>query len=203
MHLGTMHLVRIAAVFAIFAVLLASADTQAETAHPQTDHPMMDHATPHDAAAPASGTEPTLAGQDAFGAIKEIVGILDADPATDWSKVRIDVLREHLIDMNEVTLNAKAEAAPVEGGLRIRVTGKGRTREAIRRMVPAHAHEIDGWYGWSVTTAPIEDGVVLTVTSADPSKVARIRGLGFMGIMVLGPHHQVHHVAMARGTLQH
>src|SRR5438270_65562 len=28
--------------------------------------------------------QPTLPGQDAFGAIQEIVGILDADPNTDW-----------------------------------------------------------------------------------------------------------------------
>ena len=200
-----MHPVRITAVFAVFTILafpLAAVDTQAQTGHPQTANPMMDHAMPN-GAAPASETEPTLAGQDAFAAIKEIVGILDADPTTDWSRVDIDALREHLIDMNEVTLHAKAQAEPIEGGVRIRVTGSGRTRDAIRRMVPAHAHEINGWYGWKVATAPIDDGVVLTVTSADASKVARIRGLGFMGIMVLGPHHQIHHLAMARGEMPH
>lgn len=195
-----MHLARIAAVLAF---LLASADTQAQTAPPEARHPMPDHAMPHGAAAPGSGTEPTLPGQDAFGAIQEIVGILDADPATDWARVDIDALREHLIDMDEVTLRAQARAEPVEGGLRIRVTGTGRTRDAIRRMVPAHARTIDGQYGWSVTTAPEADGVVLTVTSADPAEVARIRGLGFMGIMVRGAHHQRHHLAMARGAMPH
>jgi hypothetical protein len=194
-----MHLVRTAAVFAVlaaFGFLLASADTRAQS-------PTMDHAAQHAAATPAPPTEPTLAGQDAFGAIHEVVTILDADPATDWSKVDIGALRRHLIDMNEVTLHAKAQAEPVEGGLRIRVTGQGRTREAIQRMVPAHAREIDGWYGWKVTAAPAGDGVVLTVTSADSAQVARIRGLGFMGIMVLGPHHQRHHLAMARGMSPH
>jgi hypothetical protein len=200
-----MHPVRITAVFAVFTILafpLIAADTRAQTGHPQTAHPMMDHAMPNGAAA-ASQTGPTLAGQDAFAAIKEIVGILDADPTTDWSRVNIDALREHLIDMNEVTLNARAQAEPIEGGVRIRVTGTGRTQDAIRRMVPAHAREINGWYGWKVATTPVEGGVVLTVTSADPSKVARIRGLGFMGIMVLGPHHQIHHLAMARGEMPH
>ena len=48
------------------------------------------------------------AGQDAFGTIQEIVRILEADPTTDWSKVNIAALREHLIDMNEVTLHAAA-----------------------------------------------------------------------------------------------
>src|SRR5215475_7467525 len=35
----------------------------------------------------ATPTTPTIPGQDAFGAIQEIVQILDADPNTDWSKV--------------------------------------------------------------------------------------------------------------------
>ena len=37
-------------------------------------------------------------GHDAFGAIQEIVQILDADPNTDWSKVDLEALRQHLID---------------------------------------------------------------------------------------------------------
>ena len=53
-------------------------------------------------------TTPTLPGQDAFGALQEIVSILEADPHTDWSKVNLEALREHLIDMNEVTLRADA-----------------------------------------------------------------------------------------------
>ena len=52
--------------------------------------------------------QPTLPGQDAFGAIQEVVQILESDPTTDWSKVNIAALREHLIDMNEVTLHAAA-----------------------------------------------------------------------------------------------
>ena len=43
--------------------------------------------------------QPTMPGQDAFGAIQETVSLLEADPATDWSKVNIAALREHLIDM--------------------------------------------------------------------------------------------------------
>jgi hypothetical protein len=50
--------------------------------------------------------QPNMPGQDAFGAIQEIVAILEADSNTDWSKVDITALREHLIDMNEVTLKA-------------------------------------------------------------------------------------------------
>jgi hypothetical protein len=32
------------------------------------------------------GAVPTMPGQDAFGAVQEIVRILEADPKTDWSK---------------------------------------------------------------------------------------------------------------------
>ena len=47
------------------------------------------------------------------------------------------------------------------------------------------------------------DGIVLTVTSSDPQQVQRIRGLGFIGVMVSGSHHQAHHLAMAKGEFVH
>jgi hypothetical protein len=183
---------------AIALVAFAAGGVQAQTAMP------MDHATHHTgmSAAP-SGAVPTMPGQDAFGTVQEIVRILDADPDTDWSKVDIEALRQHLIDMNEVTLNAKAVATPVDGGARYEVSGEGRTLEAIRRMVPAHTHEIDGTSGWTVKAEPAATGVVLTVTAADPRQAARIRGLGFIGIMAQGSHHQMHHLAMARGGFSH
>ena len=163
-------------------------------------HHMMDMRD--DQAPPVNATQP---GQDAFGAIQEIVQILEADPKTDWSKVNLEALRQHLIDMNEVTLKAEAAAKPVDGGLEIAVTGTGRTLEAIQRMVPAHARAIDRKHphGWNAKTDPLPDGVRLTVTSSDPKEVQHIRGLGFIGIMVSGHHHQWHHLAMARGEMMH
>ncbi|MGE0465243.1 MAG: hypothetical protein AB7P44_02205 [Steroidobacteraceae bacterium] len=193
-----MHLAKkLGAVLAILAVLFVSARARAQT----TPGPM-DHAA-HDTAAAHEKVIPTSPGQDAFGAIQEIVRILEADASTDWSRVNIDALREHLIDMNEVTLHATSRAEPIDGGLRILVTGTGRTLEAIRRMVPAHAREIDEQNSWSVTTEPVAEGIVLTATTADPMQVVKIRGLGFMGIMVRGAHHQPHHLAMARGVFPH
>ena len=79
-------------------------------------------------------TTPTMPGQDAFGAIQEIVRMLEADPNTDWSKVNLEALRQHLIDMNEVTLKAEAVIKPIDGGIEVTVTGTGRTAEAIQRM---------------------------------------------------------------------
>ena len=144
----------------------------------------------------------TLAGQDAFGAIAEIVRVLDADPATDWTKVDLERLRQHLIDMNEVVLRSTVKQTPVPGGLAMEVTGAGRTEQAIRAMVVPHAAELDRLPSFTAKTEPIAGGVRLTVVAkkADDAKaVARIRGLGFAGLMTEGAHHQAHHLAMAKG----
>jgi hypothetical protein len=153
--------------------------------------------------ASAPAVVPTMPGQDAFGTIQEIVRILEADPTTDWSKVTLAALREHLIDMNEVTLKAAAAERTVDGGIAIAVTGNGRTLDAIRRMIPAHARELDQLPGWRARTEALPDGIQLTVTSTDPKEVARIRGLGFIGLLVSGGHHQPHHLMMARGQHFH
>ncbi|MCF8476834.1 MAG: hypothetical protein K9G60_07365 [Pseudolabrys sp.] len=145
---------------------------------------------------------PTSSGQDAFGAIQEIVQILEADPTTDWTKVNIAALREHLIDMNEVTLRAKADARMTETGIEIVVTGAGRTRDAIKRMVPAHVHEL-ARLGWSAGTSEVPDGVKLTVTANNAAPLAKLKALGFIGIMVQGGHHQPHHLMMAKGAFVH
>jgi hypothetical protein len=168
-------------------------DTMSHHGHPVSGVEGQDTAT----------TIPSLSGQDAFGAIQEIVHILEADPKTDWSKVDLESLRQHLIDMNEVTLKADAVAKSTDGGLEIAVTGSDRMLAAIRRMVPAHAREIDGQSGWSAKTESLPNGALLTVTSNDPKEIAHIRGLGFIGLLVSGAHHQPHHLAMAKGEFSH
>jgi hypothetical protein len=146
-----------------------------------------------------AATTPTSPGQDAFGAIQEIVRILDADPKTDWSKVDLEALRQHLIDMNEVTLKAAAASKPIDGGLEIAVTGSGRTLAAIQRMIPAWAQMANGHDGWSARASELPVGELLTVTASDPAEVQHIRGLGFIGLLASGSWHQMHHLAMAKG----
>lgn len=141
---------------------------------------------------------PTMPGQDAFGTIQEIVQILEADPTADWSKVDITALRQHLIDMNEVTLNAAAAERMLDNGIEITVTGTGRTLDAIKRMVPAHVGELREM-GWNAKTEELPNGVKLTVTASEAQPLAKLKALGFMGIMVQGGHHQPHHLAMAKG----
>jgi hypothetical protein len=145
---------------------------------------------------------PMMPGQDAFGAIAEIVRLLDADPATDWAKVDIERLRQHLVDMNEVVLRSAVKQTPITGGLAMEITGTGRTEQAIRAMVVPHAVELDRLPSYAVRTESIPGGVRLTVLARNPDEtkvVARIRGLGFAGLITEGAHHQAHHLAMAKG----
>jgi hypothetical protein len=141
---------------------------------------------------------PTMPGQDAFGTIQEVVQILEDDPATDWSKVSIAVLRQHLIDMNEVTLRAVATERLLDNGIEIAVTGEGRTLEAIKRMVPAHVSELHE-IGWNAKSDELPNGIKLTVTASEAQPLPKLKALGFMGIMVQGSHHQPHHLMMAKG----
>jgi hypothetical protein len=150
----------------------------------------------------AMAAQPTMPGQDAFGAIQEVVQILEADPTTDWSKVNIAALREHLIDMNELTLHAVVAEQTLDNGIEVAVTGQGRTLEAIKRMVPAQAGELVN-LGWNATTQELPNGVKLIVTTADAKQVPKLKALGFLGIMVQGAHHQAHHLMTAKGEFTH
>ena len=58
--------------------------------------------------------------------------------------------------------------------------------------------------GLTWVTQEIAEGVTVTVTSTTPGdvkSVARIRGLGFIGLMTVGEHHTRHHLGVARGTM--
>ena len=155
------------------------------------------HNMDHSAAASAVVTQ---GGQGAFAAIQEIVARLMADPETDWSRVDIEALRQHLIDMDNVTLRAAVETETVEGGARFLVTSKDPSVTAsIRAMVLAHAATMDGLEGRRMQAEKIPGGAALTVTG-DP---VRIRALSFIGLMTIGMHHQAHHLALASGKNPH
>jgi hypothetical protein len=160
---------------------------------------MGSHSGMHGAQFARTGT-PAMPGQDAFGAIQEIVQILQFDPNTDWSKVNIEALRQHLIDMNEVTLRAAATQRDVDNGIEITVTGEGRTLEAIKRMLPAHVNELRK-IGWNAKSDELPTGIKLTVTASEAQPLVKLKALGFMGIMVQGGHHQPHHLMMAKGEM--
>jgi len=144
----------------------------------------------------------TEAGQSAFAAIEEIVLALVADPNTDWSKVNIPALREHLVDMELVFTDAEVQTTEVENGFQFAVTGTGKTIGSIQRMAVAHSGVMNGNGDWTFSPEKTATGVVLTITtSADD--MDKLRALGFFGIMALGMHHQDHHWMMATGVNPH
>ena len=147
--------------------------------------------------------QPTEAGQSAFAAIAEIVALLEADPKTDWSKVDIGALRQHLIDMNNVTLLADVKETDQGNAVEFQVTGTGLVTDSIRRMVMAHAVTMNGVNGWNYAAKEIEGGAGLTVTPPDSASKAKLKGLGFFGVMASGMHHQQHHWMIAKGQNPH
>ena len=160
---------------------------------------MMDHSKMH---AQMGGASPTEPGQAAFAAIQEIVVRLANDPKTDWSKVNIDALREHLVDMDQVTLHAKVVAQPVASGMTFTVTGEGPVVDSIRRMVMAHAATMNGVNSWQYAADELPGGATMTVTVPARDQ-DMLHGLGFFGVLTIGMHHQEHHLMIARGEHPH
>jgi hypothetical protein len=149
---------------------------------------------------------PTSSGQAAFEAIREIVARLDADPNTDWATVNVEALRLHLVDMDNVVMRSRIVARDVPGGFTADVTGEGVVGESIRRMLTAHVAQMATETGLKGTVEPVAGGARFTVVAADANDaraVARLRGLGTIGILTLGDHHGPHHEMMARGAMAH
>lgn len=142
---------------------------------------------------------PTEAGQSSFAAIAEIVNILSSNPDTDWSKVNINALREHLLDMNNLMIGANVKEVAIDNGMRFEVTGEANVLGAIKRMVPAHSKELNKMKEYDVSTKNIDGGIAMTVTTNNEATTHKIKGLGFFGLMATGSHHQPHHLMMATG----
>ena len=89
-------------------------------------------------------------GQSAFAAIQEIIASLKADPATDWSTIDIEALRQRLIDMDDVTLRAHSRAANQEdGGLDFIAAGEKAKPPPRSAIALSHAAEMNRLGGWT------------------------------------------------------
>ena len=179
----------------IAALLIAAAQAVAAPAVAQMHG---DHAAHMSAGA---GAVPSLPGNDIFGAITEIVALLSADRATDWSRVSIDALRDHLLDMDAVARGPAPETRVVDGGIEMRILTTGPAGEAAARMVPAHSVIMETETNWlSSVDASVTGTLVWRVTRSRPEDGLVIRGLGFFGLLATGAHHPAHHLAMAKGS---
>ncbi|SDZ52505.1 hypothetical protein SAMN05444004_11917 [Jannaschia faecimaris] len=177
-----------------------------EIAIAQTDHSGhgdgMDH-TMHGQTEAAGASVLLEPGQGAFAALSEVVRVLEADPNTDWGRVDLVGLRAHLVDMDRLISDAVVKETSLPNGISILASGDAETVATLRRMVPAHSAQLARDNRWTVAALETEDDVELRATSDNPAVIARIRGLGFFGLMASQDHHREHHLMMARGEDAH
>ena len=102
-----------------------------------------------------------------------------------------------------MTLRSEVTATDVPGGKRYLVTGPSSIRGSINRMITGHADTMDGVNGMSISVTSASDGTVMTVIVAEPRDLSKLDGLGFIGFMTVGMHHQDHHLMVARGKDPH
>lgn len=158
----------------------------------------------HAAAGAAAGEPLRQSGQAVFGALREVLDRLEADPATDWSRVDLDGLREHLVQMDLVFRGARVVRAPLADGMRYTVSGDADVLAAAGAMGAMHARQLRAEQpSWRVEVESRAADVVFEVRSSDPAQQAKIRGLGFFGLLATGAHHAAHHWALAAGGDAH
>lgn len=147
----------------------------------------------------------TEAGNDAFGTIQETIRQLNHDPDLDWSKVNLEVLRFHLVDMNDMTINIEVlSQESIDKGAKIRVRPTTlRSESALDRVFSIHPAQLKDETGWEMHVQKKDQIYTLIITTTQLNEVRQIRGLGYIGIMASGNHHQAHHLMMAKGENPH
>ncbi|WP_120503857.1 hypothetical protein [Sulfitobacter mediterraneus] len=146
---------------------------------------------------------PSETGQSQFAAIAEIVTLLRDDQNTDWAQVDIKALRDHLVDMDNVTTRASVERTVDGMSVMFRVIGDQVVTASIRRMVLAHSPMLQGSSDWTVTAGEIDGGASMLVQVGSDEELNQVLGLGFFGLMTIGAHHQQHHLMIATGRSPH
>jgi hypothetical protein len=147
----------------------------------------------------------TATGNDAFWAIQEAIQKLTADPHTDWSKVNLEALRQHFVDMHNFTMHVEVlSQTPTAQGMEVVVRPGTKDAEvSLDRVFAAHPAQLKRETGWDMQVSKQGDVFVLNVTTQNPAEIERLRGLGYIGVMALGTHHQVHHWGMVQGEHPH
>lgn len=142
-------------------------------------------------------------GQAQFASIAEIVTVLRDDASTDWARVDIQALRDHLLDMDNVTTRSMVTVEVADAHVIFKVSGDAEVAQSIQNMVSAHSPMLAAETGWSVASALVVDGATMTITVSDAEQRNQVLGLGFYGVMTIGAHHQQHHLMIAMGHAPH
>lgn len=147
----------------------------------------------------------TEAGNDAFGSVQEIIMRLRANPKTDWSRVNLEALRQHLVDMRNFTYEVTVlKQTRIKFGLSILLKPNNpQSASSLGRVFLAHPEQLKKETGWTMKTASKDGNYILTVTGKTKADAVKIQGLGYIGVMAWGEHHQRHHWLMATGGSPH
>ncbi|MBE8189645.1 MAG: hypothetical protein HAW58_01990 [Candidatus Thioglobus sp.] len=146
----------------------------------------------------------TEAGTDAFATLQEAIRALEADPKTNWNKVNLEALRLHLLEMNDMVLNVKVRQNHISKGFAAIVTPTtDRALQSLKKVFSAHPAQMKKESGWDMKVSNNSGVFTLKITTENASEVAKIRGLGYIGVMAYGGHHQPHHWAIASGNNPH
>jgi len=190
----TQHTRFLAAIFVLAASVSIDPGVHAEMNH--------HHSAEHAGVSHVGLIEP---GNDAFGTVQEVVNRLQADPDTDWSKVDLEALRQHLVDMDNFTRQVSVlSRKKLNYGAELVVRpDNDRTRASLQRALAAHPAMMQQETGWKMKVAAEGNNFRLTIISPKQADAERIYGLGYIGIMALGDHHQQHHWLMAKGENPH
>ena len=146
---------------------------------------------------------PVDTGQSQFAAIAKIVTLLLSDPKTDWTQVDIASLRDHLVDMDNVTTKARVQREVDGLNVTLSISGDPVTALSIQRMVLAHSPMLQNTSGWDVIADETENGATMILQAPTQAALSQIRALGFFGLMTIGAHHQQHHLMIAAGKSPH
>jgi len=145
------------------------------------------------------------AGNDIFGTIQELISKLSNDPNTNWEKVNIEILRQHLLDMNDMTFNVELiSQRAIKNGVESIIKAKTkRSEEALERIFQAHPSQLKKETNWDMHVLKNNGQYILSTTTTNQKDIPKIRALGYIGLMAIGSHHQKHHLLMATGGNPH
>lgn len=161
-------------------------------------------ATPMSMPVSAKLTKLTESGTDPFATLQEVIEMLEANPNTDWKKVNLEALRLHLLEMQDMTMNVDVVRKQIKNGFEAIVTPTtNRAVMSLTQVLSAHPAQMKAESGWDMQVSNNNGVFTLSVTTDNAGEVDKIRGLGYIGVMAYGNHHQPHHWAIASGNNPH
>jgi hypothetical protein len=146
----------------------------------------------------------TESGTDPFATLQEVIAALESNTNTSWEKVNIEALRLHLVEMQDMTINVDVKQRHIDNGFQaVVLPTTSRAVKSLTRVLSGHPAQMKAETGWDMQVQINNSVFTLTVTTDNAKDVAKIRGLGYIGVMAYGNHHQPHHWAMASGDNPH